>query len=192
MNPFCFSPFLNLFRFLPGFKETNSGFLNPNPKIKNYGSSPNSVRVKELAFSECQVIPGTRKESHIACNHEAHIAPLRWRGCPVASSRFSLAAPAALCGSRAERLWEAISRRCLRRNLTFLPGPWQASIKHSINEFGDDPPIKPVSAKDTALANLIVRAKNEEDGIMRRMIQYFINRRVRKSMKNRTKIWLWS
>ncbi|KPK93574.1 MAG: hypothetical protein AMJ94_02915 [Deltaproteobacteria bacterium SM23_61] len=32
-----------------------------------------------------------------------------------------------------------ISRRCLLRNLAFLPGPWQALMKNSINEFGDDP-----------------------------------------------------
>jgi len=32
-----------------------------------------------------------------------------------------------------------ISRRCLRRNLSFLPRPCQPSIKYSINQFGDDP-----------------------------------------------------
>ncbi|KPK92729.1 MAG: hypothetical protein AMJ94_04590, partial [Deltaproteobacteria bacterium SM23_61] len=31
-----------------------------------------------------------------------------------------------------------ISRRCLLRNLTFLPGPWQAFLKHSTDEFGDE------------------------------------------------------
>jgi hypothetical protein len=31
-----------------------------------------------------------------------------------------------------------ISRRCLRRKLPFLPGPWQVFIKNLINEFGDE------------------------------------------------------
>ena len=57
--------------------------------------------------------------------------------CPLIE--FSFPAPAVLCGSQAGRLWKAISRRCLRRNLTFLPGPWQVFIKYSIHEFGDDP-----------------------------------------------------
>jgi hypothetical protein len=36
--------------------------------------------VKEIVYSECGVIPGPRKASHIACNHEAHITPWWWRG----------------------------------------------------------------------------------------------------------------
>jgi hypothetical protein len=39
-----------------------------------FGSSPNSLRVKELVFLKCQVIAGARKESHIACNHEASVS----------------------------------------------------------------------------------------------------------------------
>jgi hypothetical protein len=31
------------------------------------------LRAKELVYSKGQVIPGARKESHIACNHEAPI-----------------------------------------------------------------------------------------------------------------------
>jgi len=31
-----------------------------------------------------------------------------------------------------------MSRRCLLRNLPFLPGPWQAFMKNLINEFGDE------------------------------------------------------
>ena len=103
------------------------------------GSSPNLLRAKEMVYSECQVIPGSRKKSHIACNHEAAIPSWLWRGCPVPSSKFSFPAPAALCGRQAGRLWQSISRRCLRRNLTFLPGPWQVFIIYPINQFGDDP-----------------------------------------------------
>jgi hypothetical protein len=104
-----------------------------------FGSSPNSLRVKERVFLKCQVIPGTRKESHLACNHKAAVPSWRWRGCPVASSRISFPAPAVLCGSQGGRVWKAISRRCLRRNLPFLPGPSQAFTKYLINELGDDP-----------------------------------------------------
>jgi hypothetical protein len=31
------------------------------------------------------------------------------------------------------------SRRCLRRNLPFLPGPWPIFIEILVNQFGDEP-----------------------------------------------------
>jgi hypothetical protein len=114
-------------------------FSKNGKNTKKFASSPNSLKPKELVFSECPVISWARKESHIACNHEAAIPSWLWRGCPVATLKFSFPAPAVLCGIQAERLWKANSRRCLRRNLPFLPGPWQVFMKYSINEFGDDP-----------------------------------------------------
>ena len=71
--------------------------------------------------------------------YKAAVPSWLWRGCPVATLKFSFPAPAVLCGSQAGRLGKANSRRCLRRNLPFLPGPWQVFMKYFINEFGDDP-----------------------------------------------------
>ena len=51
---------------------------------------------------------------------------------------------------------------------------------------------KSISAVGISLADLIIRAKNKEEGIMTRLIQYFKNRQVRKHMKERIKVWLLS
>ncbi len=56
---------------------------------------------KELVFFECSVIPGARKESHLACNHEARVSPKMGRGFSLVSPEPSFHAPAALCGREA-------------------------------------------------------------------------------------------
>jgi hypothetical protein len=53
------------------------------------------LKGKELVFPEFPVISGARKKSHLACNHEAHIAPYLWRRGSAISSKLSYHAPAA-------------------------------------------------------------------------------------------------
>ena len=49
-----------------------------------------------------------------------------------------------------------------------------------------------ISPAGISFADLIIRAKTKEEGIMSWLVQYFNNRRVRKHMKNRIKVWLLS
>jgi hypothetical protein len=102
-------------------------------------SSPNSLKGKELIFSECPVISWARKESHLACNHEADIYSHRWRGNRLFLRGSRIPPPLRFADDQKGVHGKRISRRCLLRNLPFFPGPWQALMKNSINEFGDDP-----------------------------------------------------
>ena len=96
---------------------------------------------KGLECSKCSVILESRKKNQIACNHKVHVSPMLWRGLSLVPPKFFFACPAELCGRQPWGIWERISRRCLRRNLPFLPGPYRVFIKYSINEFGDEPII---------------------------------------------------
>ena len=84
------------------------------------------------------MISGSRKKSHLACNHEAQISLKRWRRVSEIDSNLYFLVAATLCGKEAEDLWQGISRRCLRRNLSFLPGPSHAFLKYLVNSFGDE------------------------------------------------------
>jgi len=84
------------------------------------------------------VISWARKESHLACNHEAHISPKLWRGILLFLRSFVSAPPLGFADGKPGVYGKWISRRCLRRKLPFLPGPWQAFMKNLINEFGDE------------------------------------------------------
>ena len=46
---------------------------------------------------------------------------------------LSLPTPAALCGRPARQTLENNTRRCLRRNLPFIPSPWQDFVEYAIN-----------------------------------------------------------
>jgi hypothetical protein len=96
---------------------------------------------KEPEYMKWPMIPGAREERQIACNPKARISYRQGRGCSVISLKKFFPAPASPCGKPAGGLKEAVSRRGLRRNLPFLPGPCQAFIKHLINEIGEDPQI---------------------------------------------------
>jgi len=97
------------------------------------------LKAKELVFSECPVISWARKKSHLARNHEAHISPHRWRGYRLFLRSLLIPPPLGFADDQKGIPGKRISRRCLLRNLTFLPDPWQAFMKNSVNEFGDDP-----------------------------------------------------
>ena len=105
--------------------------------IKTWGSSPNSLKAKEFVFSEFPVISWARKESHLAGNHEAPISPHRWRGSRLFLRGSLLPPPLRFADDRKGVHGKRISRRCLLRDLAFLPVPWLAFMKNSINEFGD-------------------------------------------------------
>jgi len=104
-----------------------------------WGSSPNSLKAKELVFPEFPVISGARKKTHLACNHEAQISPYLWRGVLLFLRSFLISPPLRFADDQQGDYGKRISRRCLLRKLPFLPGPWQAFMKNLINEFGDDP-----------------------------------------------------
>ncbi|KPK95130.1 MAG: hypothetical protein AMJ94_00270, partial [Deltaproteobacteria bacterium SM23_61] len=74
-----------------------------------------------------------------ACNHEAPISPNRWRGYRLFLRSLLIPPPLRFADDQKGVHGKRISRRCLLRNLAFLPGPWQAFLKHSTNEFGDEP-----------------------------------------------------
>jgi hypothetical protein len=97
------------------------------------------LKTKELVFSEFPVISWARKKSHLACNHEAHISPHRWRGYRLFLQSLLIPPPLRFADDQKGVHGKRISRRCLLRNLAFLPGPWQAFLKNSTNEFGDEP-----------------------------------------------------
>ncbi|KPK85039.1 MAG: hypothetical protein AMJ94_19490 [Deltaproteobacteria bacterium SM23_61] len=99
------------------------------------------MKVKELVFSEFPVISLARKKSHLACNHEAPISPNWWRGYRLFLRSLLIPPPLGFADDQKGVPGKRISRRCLLRNLTFLPGPWQVFMKNSVNEFGDDPKI---------------------------------------------------
>ena len=105
--------------------------------IKTCGSSPNSLKAKEFVFAEFPVNSWARKKSHLACNHEAHISPHRWRGYRLFLRSLLIPPPLRFADDGQGDHGKRISRRCLLRNLTFLPGPWQAFMENSTNEFGD-------------------------------------------------------
>jgi len=71
------------------------------------------------------VISWARKESHLAGNHEAHISPKLWRGILLFLRSFVSAPPLGFADGKPGVYGKWISRRCLRRKLPFLPGPWQ-------------------------------------------------------------------
>jgi hypothetical protein len=88
---------------------------------------------KELVCIKCAVISGARKKSQLACNHEAHIPLELWRGFLVFLRSFLITPPLHFADGKQGDLGRGISRRCLRRNLPFLPVPWQAFSKNSAN-----------------------------------------------------------
>jgi len=88
------------------------------------------------------VISGSQKESHLACNHEAQLSPYLWRRVLLFLRSFLFTPPLRFAEGKQEAYEKWNSRRCLRRNLPFLPGPWPIFIEILINEFGDDPKIK--------------------------------------------------
>jgi hypothetical protein len=99
------------------------------------------LKAKELVYSEFPVISGARKKSHLACNHEAQISPYLWRGALPFLRSFLITPPLRFADDQRGVYGKRISRRCLLRNLSFLPGPWQAFMKNMINGFGDEPHI---------------------------------------------------
>jgi hypothetical protein len=105
--------------------------------MKTCGSSPNSLKAKELVFSEFPVNSWARKKSHLACNHEAPISSRRWRGSLLFIRGLLIPPPLRFADDRQGVHGKRISRRCLLPNLAFLPGPWLPFMKNSINEFGE-------------------------------------------------------
>ncbi|KPK88345.1 MAG: hypothetical protein AMJ94_15380 [Deltaproteobacteria bacterium SM23_61] len=97
------------------------------------------MKAKELVYSEFPVISWARKKSHLACNHEAPISPNRWRRYRLFLRSLLIPPPLRFADDPQGVYGKGISRRCLLRNLTFLPSPWQAFMKNSFNEFGDEP-----------------------------------------------------
>jgi len=69
----------------------------------------------------------------MACNHEARISPSLGRGVLLFFQSFPFAPPLRLAEGKQGVYGKGISRQCLRRNLPFLPGPWQAFIKNLAN-----------------------------------------------------------
>jgi hypothetical protein len=81
------------------------------------------LKAKEQGSPEFPVISGGRKESHLACNHEASISLYVWRGGPVISSKLSDHAPAALCGCRKGSFGKAHIQPMLAAQSAFPSGP---------------------------------------------------------------------
>jgi lactoylglutathione lyase len=129
--------------------------------LEKNGSSPNSLKTKELVFSEFPVISWARKKSHLACNHETHISPYRWRAYRLFLQSFLIPPPLRFADDPQGVYGKGISRRCLLRNLTFLPGPWQAFLKNSIESTQSDGK-KRIDLKIDGLAIFILRVSPEE------------------------------
>jgi len=65
----------------------------------------------ELAYSKCRVFSGSRRESYIACNHEANIPPQLGRVCSALLSKVSFPTPAPLSVFSAQAAEREISRK---------------------------------------------------------------------------------
>jgi hypothetical protein len=69
------------------------------------------------------VIPGARKKSHLACNHEAHISLRLWRRVSAIDFNLYFLVASTLCGKEAEDLWRKNIPPMLAAQSVFPSGP---------------------------------------------------------------------
>jgi hypothetical protein len=86
-------------------------------------------------------------------------------------------------------IWNEKIHKCSKM---FFPGPSLTMIEIKEVIISNGYKKRSVSAAGISFAELIIRAKNKEEGIMSRLIHYFKNRQAKKHMKIRIKEWLFS